>query len=147
RTPAGAVRSPDLILGRGPAQRLRLEFDERGGAGGQGVTLQVGFTPATLVFLARGQGPFTLAWGSATAKPAALDAATLIPGYREDAPLDASPATLGPVRGAAPVATAATQAQPAKLSPAALWAILLAGVAVLGGMALMLFKQMKAQPK
>lgn len=104
------------------------------------------FVPHMLVFLTRGEGPFSLAWGSSRAPNAALDAGTLIPGYRAGQAMTASTATLemakpGPAGGPArPVPP-----NPAGLSKGVLWGVLVFGVLVLGGIASVLIKQIKAK--
>ena len=138
------------MLNQAPVERLRLTVDTRsGGLGGLPPTIEVGFVPHVLVFLARGEEPFTLAWGAAKAPNTALALATLIPNYRSDQPLAAQKATLEalPV-GSMPMpsitgtgAGAATPAKPA--SKGVLMAVLVVGVLVLGAMAAMLIKQMK----
>ncbi len=149
QSPQGDATSPDVVLNGAPRERLRLAVDTRsGGLGALAPTVQVGFVPHTLVFLARGAGPFSLAWGAPDAPQAALPLATLVPGYRGDRPLAAAPATL-----AAPDTVAGAPALPASPAPVAqkplskgiLWAVLVLGVLVLGGMAAMLLKQMKGK--
>ncbi len=148
QTPQGEIRSPDIPLNLPALDRLRLAVDGRsGGLGKDGTpTLQIGFVPHILVFLARGEGPFLLAWGGASIGNAALPAATLIPGYRDDN-LSASPATLQPVSIKDTAQSAATDAGVAKgattTPKGVLWGVLIAGVLVLGGMAWMLVRQMK----
>lgn len=62
-------------------------------AGGMVLTA-LGVALGVLVFLARGEGPFSVAWGSPSAADAALAVNTLIPNYRDGQPLPASPAAL-----------------------------------------------------
>ena len=145
QSPQGEVRSPDLALNIAPVDRLRLSIDASGGGIGNSTpTLQVGFTPQILVFLARGQGPFTLAWGSKTVTSAVMPAESLLPNYSADTALTASPATLQPIAPIALDATLpATEQAPDKTSKGVLWAVLAAGLLVLGGMVLMLLKQMR----
>ncbi len=142
-SPQGEITSPDIALDWPSQHRLRLVADARsGGLGTQPPSLQVGFVPHILVFLARGEGPFTLAWGAQNTANAALPVATLIPGYRSDKKLTASPATLAavtPAQAATPIVSAPDQ----PVSKGALWAILIAGVLVLAGMVWMLVRQMK----
>ena len=85
-----------------------------------------------VVFAARGNPPFTLAIGRPRLSAAALPIATVVPGYRPDQPLVASPAQLD-----------AAQSRPGERgwlddvdpTQAAMWAALLVAVAVLGGLA------------
>jgi hypothetical protein len=144
QSPQGDVTSPDIVLNWPALQRLRLAVDTRsGGLGNAPPTLQVGFVPHVLVFLARGEGPFDLAWGAASLPDVALPAETLIPGYRDDQKLAASPATLQATAVQAAASTAADSEKPA--SKGVLWAVLIAGVLVLGGMASVLLKQLKSK--
>lgn len=156
QTPQGEVTSPDVLLNLPAQARLRLVVDKRGGGLGQvRPTLQIGFVPQRLVFLARGEGPFHLAWGAQKVADSALPVTTLIPGNAGDKPFAASLAQLHPM--ALPGSGVSSAGAPAAvgssvrgfvdgsptLSRSALWAVLLAGVAVLAGMAWLLVKQMK----
>lgn len=146
KSPQGEASSPDIVLNGNPENQLRLVVDARsGGIGNVPPTLQVGFVPHILVFLARGEGPYTLAWGAAAVGNAALAVTTLIPGYKDGQKLTASSATLQALAskqaGAVVAATPPEASKPA--SKGVLWAVLIAGVLVLGGMAWALVRQMK----
>jgi hypothetical protein len=145
-SPQGEVRSPDIVLNSHPENRLRLVSDlKSGGVGATPPSLQVGFVPHILVFLARGEAPFTLAWSTAGVDNAALTPAMLVPGYLDGQKLDASPATLQaqPGNQTAAVISNAPKESSGTASKGLLWAVLIAGVLVLGGMAWMLVRQMK----
>jgi hypothetical protein len=143
QSPGGDLTSPPLRLEQPAATRLRLLVDARGGGiGPQPPTLQVGFTPDVLLFLARGAGPFSLAWGAPQIEYAALAPATLMPGYRADQKLTAPLATL-PAVVAPPSATPDNATEAAPVSKWILWGVLVAGVLVLGGMAALLLRQLK----
>ncbi|AHG41013.1 membrane protein [Pseudomonas syringae CC1557] len=63
-------------------RQVKLELDERGGGlGSSSPALRFALRAPQVVFLARGDGPFTLATGNSAAKPANLPLATLIPDY------------------------------------------------------------------
>lgn len=63
-------------------RQVKLELDERGGGlGASSPTLRFALRAPQVVFLARVDGPFTLAIGNPAAKPANLPLATLIPDY------------------------------------------------------------------
>jgi Protein of unknown function (DUF3999) len=152
QAPQGEAKSADIELYGTEANRLRLVVDARsGGIGGTPPSLQIGFLPHVLVFLARGNGPFILAWGAEGVEPAALGLHALVPGYDAKAQLNASPASLPP----ASIVQAKPSPQGGKVaaeasSPAAkwvLWAVLLGGLAVLGGMARSLILQLRQPPK
>lgn len=144
-SPQGEERSPALQLNLPAEDRLRLQVDSRsGGVGATAPRLQVGFTPQILVFLARGNGPFTLGWGAPQVASSALPIATLVPAFDNDKKLAAAVARIAPIE-IANVPLAAVAATGVK-SKGVLWAVLLAGVAILGGMAWMLIRQMKTAP-
>lgn len=146
QSPKGEVDSPDLALTTSLSDRVRLVVDSGGGGiGNIPPTIQFGFTPQTMVFLPRGDGPFTLAWGARNMKDGGLPAATLLPNYNSDQVFHASPATLQAI---APIALA--DAKPSistdsKPSSVMLWLILGVGLLVLGAMVFMLVKQMKRE--
>lgn len=123
-----------------PVRQLRLQVDPRGG--GLGTTqpqLQVAMRASQVVFLARGSAPYRLAIGKADGQSAALPLGTLVPGYQPE-----RLASLGIARAPAELPE---QAQQAVTAPATdwqrigLWAVLLAGVALLGGMAFSLLRK------
>jgi hypothetical protein len=146
QSPKGDVLSPDLVLDAAPAPQLRLVFDASGGGiGNAAPNLQIGFVPQTLVFLARGNGPFTLNWGAASVTQAEMPAATLLPNYRDDQEVAATVATLEPIAAmssAGPVAAVPVEAGKSK---GLLWVILGVGLLVLVGMVVMLLKQMRQE--
>ena len=117
--------------------RLRLRFDPRSGSiGSEAPTLQAGFVPQEVVFLARGAAPYSLAWGSADVAPANLPLSTLLPGYRSGTAPAGSMASVQ-VTALAPVAATAN-GKPAKEQAAAapgqskwlLWSVLGIGLLV-----------------
>ncbi len=144
-SPNGDVRSPDIVINELPTDRLRLVFDGRsGGVDRNPPTLQVGFVPDTLVFLARGDEPFTLAWSAASVENSALPIATLMPGYRSDQTLVATAVQLKPITVINAQAAPPSSAVTATPSKGVLWAVLIAGLLVLAGMTRVLLKQMKS---
>ena len=61
---------------------LKLQVDERGGGlGADAPALRFAVRATQLVFLARGEPPFSLALGNASVKAANLPLSTLIPDY------------------------------------------------------------------
>ncbi len=139
------VANPPLAVATPPGRYWRVAVDARaGGLGGRPPTLVTHWMPQSLVFAARGGGPFELAYGSAQAKPVALPIATLVPGF------DArrTPATMAIAKpGAArtPPALAALR-QPVDVRRWALWVALVVATLVLGFMAYALVKQMRGAP-
>jgi hypothetical protein len=134
------VIQDELLLSGRAVRQLKLEVDERGGGlGNKAPQLRVAVRAVQVVFLARGNGPFSLAIGSQTAKPANLPLTTLIPGYsaQQMASLGRAEPVTAPVTLPAPI-------EPAPVVVAAsidwkrigLWAVLVLGVIFLGWMAL-----------
>ena len=117
-------------------RQLKLEVDERGGGlGAQAPQLRFAVRATQLVFLARGNGPFSLATGNPAAKAANLPLATLIPDYsaRKIASLGSAEPVTAPVKlAAAPMPVADT----IDWKRAGLWSVLVLGVILLGWMAL-----------
>jgi hypothetical protein len=86
-----------------------------------------------------------LAYGAAKVASAALPVATLVPGYRDDKPLEAAHATLGEphAQTRAPSPWPEWLAlDPGDWKKLALWAVLVIGVVLLGWMAWRLSAQM-----
>jgi len=103
--------------------------------------------PAQVVFVARGDGPFALAFGSPEVKPSVLAVSQLIPGYERLAELKLQEAkvgavTTGEIKGDW-LRSVTGGTSPRKL---ALWAVLIAAVIALGFMAFRLAKQVNAPP-
>jgi len=104
--------------------------------------------PATLVFLAAGQAPYTLAFGREGAKPAAAELAQVAPGFSAQELAHIEPAEAGPLQTRPASATGTASAAQAAAAAAQhrsliLWGVLLAGVAVLGTMVWRLLRQMR----
>lgn len=149
QSPQGEVRSDDIALRAGVGNRLRLVMDARGGPPGSAPpSVQIGFVPHVLVFLARGEGPFVLAWGAGAVERADLPAATLMPGYDGRGQLSAAPASLAsrdsPAGPPAGKAAADEAAVPVRWI---LWAVLFVGLLVLGAMARALIRQLRPDPQ
>lgn len=152
------LKSPDIAIGGTTDRYWRMKIDPRGGGIGSGQPVfAAGWVPHRVVFAARGEAPFQLAYGSRDAKPAAYAIATLIPGYKDDASLDLRPAqageksqavAVGAARTAPPQALGGTAATRERIDWKrwALWASLVLGVAVLGWMAFRLGRQMSKPP-
>ncbi|VVN36421.1 hypothetical protein PS664_05133 [Pseudomonas fluorescens] len=121
---------------------LKLQVDERGG--GLGVNAPpLGFAvrATQLVFLARGEPPFSLALGNASVKAANLPLSTLIPDYSAER-LDTlgQAKVAGEIAVASPTVVAAVDDGP-DWKKLGLWAVLLLGVAALGAMAYSLLRK------
>ncbi|MEN8258358.1 MAG: DUF3999 domain-containing protein [Thermodesulfobacteriota bacterium] len=122
----------------------RLELEEVGTRAG-GPMLELGWRPQQLVFVAQGQGPYTLAYGRAGLGP-------------ERSPVDRLLASIDPRQEKNLIKPAYASQQiilggKGQLLPSPeipwrrwlLWAILVAGVLVIGAMALQLFKEMQEE--
>lgn len=133
----GDMVQDQLHLSGRVVQQLKLVVDDRGGGlGEEAPALSVAVQASEVVFLARGNGPFTLAVGNSSVKAANLSLATLIP--------DFTPQKLAALGTAKPAsATVADMAAPLPVVQESvdfkrlgLWAVLLLGVLFLGWMAL-----------
>jgi hypothetical protein len=139
RQDSQAVTSPALAIGVNRDRYWLLRVDQKGGGVGRGVVrITAGWVPHTLVFVARGNGPFQLAYGNARAQPSAYPIESLVPGFRTDAELEADVATAGAQRTVAGTAALRPQHDYRTWS---LWAALISGVALLAWMAWRLGKQ------
>lgn len=130
----------DVALPYGSAERQwQLRVTPADGLGAARPTVEFGFVPQRLVFVARGAGPFTLAYGAVGVAPAQfpLDGVLAQLGGAVPAPAALGPETalggserLGETGGGYPWKTWL------------LWAALVAGVGLLAEMARRLFRQM-----
>jgi len=143
--PQGEVRSGPVWLPNSQAGHASLRLRTRGPIGLAGVRpprLRFGSPTRSLVFLARGPAPYRLTWGTDPSQaPPAMSLAQLMPARHEDDPLPRDSAVLAAV----PVAASSTASAPVSApsvsktrSPRAkyaLWAALLTGLGLMGGMA------------
>lgn len=109
--------------------------------------LRLGWTPASLVFLANGKPPYQLVFGRDGARAAALPLSQVAPGVTAEELLGlptGTPGLMMTLNGAAP---ALKTPEGAGWRLAALWAALLLGVAVLGFFAWRLLTQSRQAPK
>lgn len=156
----GEARSPVLALDGAVYSRLRLRTAGPVSVlGATPPTIAVGATPRTLVFLAQGGAPFSLAWNAAPdtgttvegAVPGApLALSTLIPGYAADKPVVADEASVALPVAAVEAAVTATALAPlpdaAAKDPSRkwwLWGALGIGLLLLAGMAWSLFASLR----
>ncbi|MDG9925948.1 MULTISPECIES: DUF3999 domain-containing protein [unclassified Pseudomonas] len=136
------VLQDEIELWGTPVQQLRLRVDARGGGlDKEAPSLRVAVRGTQVVFLARGSAPYRLVVGDASARSAALPLGTLIPGY-EPKRLASLGRAIAPTEVPEIVRDAADAAQSAAdWKRVGLWAVLLAGVALLGGMAFSLLRK------
>lgn len=133
------VTSPPLDVGHQAGRYWRLRVDPRAGGLGDGMpVLRLGREPVQLVFVARGESPFLLAFGRRDARPAGLPLASLLPGYRPGMEAElpaATPETALALGGTAAPAPGEEDRPPPDWKRWLLWAVLLAGVGMLALMA------------
>ena len=129
----------EIELWGAPVQQLRLSIDSRGGGlGSAAPSIRVAVRSTQVVFLARGPAPYSLALGDASARSAALPLTTLIPGYEPQRLASLGRAT---VLDEAPAVTDGAAVDGTDWKRIGLWGVLLAGVALLGGMAFSLLRR------
>ncbi|SED96470.1 Protein of unknown function [Pseudomonas marginalis] len=136
------VVQDELQLPGQTVAELKLQVDERGGGlGVEAPALHFAVRATQLVFLARGEPPFTLALGNASVKAANLPLSTLIPDYTAERLNTLGQAKVaGAVAVTSPAVPAAVDSGP-NWKKLGLWAVLLLGVAALGGMAYSLLRK------
>ena len=146
--------SGPVELGGASVREIKIEADPKTPGFAAAPALALQFEPAQLVFLASGQGPFTLAAGlpGATAAASAfLPLASLVPGYQpaqeNTLPVALADVARADITGGKPADGALVPAAAASggisTRSAVLWGVLLAGVAALGLMAWLLLRQTK----
>lgn len=140
RREGSEVTSPEVAVAARGERYWLLRIDQRGGGIGSGApALHIGWVPQHLVFAARGEGPFQLAYGNHSAPAAAYPIATLIPGHNTEQELRVKSAALGEQ---VTLAGAKRLREPIDYRKWVLWTSLILGVAVLGWMAYRLSRQM-----
>ena len=146
--------SGPVELSGASVREIKIEADPKTPGFAAAPALALQFEPAQLVFLASGQGPFTLAAGlpGATAAASAfLPLASLVPGYQpaqeNQLPVALADVARADITGGKPADDALVPAAAASggisTRSAVLWGVLLAGVAALGLMAWLLLRQTK----
>jgi len=124
----------------------RLTVDASDSTIGRAVPqLAVGYRPHDLFFVARGNGPFTLAFGSAAVKPLKVNVAALFDGigrHRENS-LERWVMPQGPPLVLGGPQRLSTLPTPLPMRRIVLWSVLLAGVRVVAAMAWRLARRLK----
>ena len=142
------LSSPDLEIASTAAPRWLMRIDRRGGGLGSGLpVMHAGWLPHRLVFVARGEPPFRLAFGNPDAPPTALPVRSLVPGYAADKSLPVLAAKLGAVQSRALTKPAAADVvriyfEQMDRKKMWLWGTLVLAVLLIVGMALRLTRQM-----
>jgi hypothetical protein len=135
--------SPEFAVPPTARRYWLLRVDQRGGGIGKGaIEMRAGWTVREIVFAARGEGPFLLAFGNARTQPNALSIETLVPGWGGKAAPPIGRATTGAVQTLAGEKAARKRIDVKKWG---LWASLLAGVALLGWMSWRLSRQLRSE--
>ena len=146
-TVAGGRSNPPQPLPGSALRQLRLETSNGLPLPSAGVRVSAELAPVQLAFLASGAGPFQVVAGRADTAAASVEAGTLA----SASATSLQALALTPVRQLRADLPGAPQLWAASLLPAhvslrsaALWAVLLLGVAVLAGVAYALLRQLKA---
>ena len=140
RSGTETLRNDDVDLAAGPRVReLRIEARAPLAAAPR---VSVRFRPQAFVFLAEGAPPYTLAVGSARARRATYPVDVALASLRAQLGKNWQPplATLGAARQSAGAAALATPTPPLPWRRWLLWAVLVAGAALVGGFALSLLR-------
>jgi len=135
------VQSPAVEIGRRPARYWMARF-AAGSSSGPPPTLEAQWRSAQLVFVARGERPFSIAFGKPGAAPVALPVANIVPKYERGVETRLAQAQVGAVASGPPPSRWDRLAGELNARRIALWAILLGGVAALAFMAWRLHRQM-----
>ena len=136
------VLQNQLQLSGQTIQQLKLTVDERGGGlGPEAPALRFAVRATQVVFLARGDGPYSLALGSATVKTASLPLTTLVPDYKPSRLAALGTATVNGVATATPVTATTPATVETNWKKIGLWAVLLLSVLFLAAMAFSLLRK------
>jgi len=156
RGSGGEIVNPDVVVPASTERYWLLRVDQKGGGFGAGeVRAEVGWLPHQVVFAARGDAPFRLAYGAKTARQGALAIGAVLPGYKDGDLKIAKAARVGEPSGDAPQAASLLR-DPVQYFRALaasgdgkkwlLWGALLAGVLLLAWMAFRLLGEIGAKP-
>lgn len=129
------------------AKSWALFVTPRGGGLGSGVpTLELEYFPHQLAFLARGKGPFTLAYGKAQAAPSRFDWSTVTQMLTNEQrkALPEQSVIAGESFDLAGPAALVVPKEDRRLQQALLWTVLISAVAMLGGFCWRLLRKLPA---
>ncbi|GBC62528.1 DUF3999 domain-containing protein [Desulfonema ishimotonii] len=141
------ITSPAISVSPTSDRYWRLETGpDDGGMGEKPPVLELGWLPHELLFLARGKGPFMLAYGSARIGPSAQPVHALLQAL-DDSKNEAlvKAARLGETLRLAGEAVLKPLPPPLPWKEWVLWAVLMTGAGLLGWMAWRLFRQMNPE--
>jgi hypothetical protein len=137
------LAGPMLEIARSNARYYELRVEATGGGLGAGKpTLVTYHAPDQLLFLRRGEGPFTLAYGRYKVERSRFEADDLL-SLLPDQPAPTASGELGEVKTLGGKERLAAPKQPPPYKTYAVWAVLIAGVALLGVIALRLARSSK----
>ncbi|KIP93203.1 DUF3999 domain-containing protein [Pseudomonas fluorescens] len=133
----------EIALSGQTVQQLKLIVDERGGGlGEQAPDLKYAVRATQVIFLARGEGPYSLALGNSNVRAANLPLATLIPDFKPQMLATLGKATVQDEALVTQTSTATTAAVAGtNWKKIGLWAVLLLSVVFLGAMAFSLLRK------
>lgn len=133
----------EIALSGQTVQQLKLTVDERGGGlGEQAPDLKYAVRATQVIFLARGEGPYSLALGNSNVRAANLPLATLIPDFKPQMLATLGKATVQDEALVTQTSTATTAAVAGtNWKKIGLWAVLLLSVVFLGAMAFSLLRK------
>jgi hypothetical protein len=115
--------------------------------GGGRPTLQLGYHPARLRFMAQGAGPYRVGYGSARVPPAeSIGCEALLGGGAEEDLVGMASATAAPAGMFGGSAALEPPPKPTPVRQIVLWIVLLAGTAVLVAMAVALLRRLRETP-
>lgn len=151
------LRGADGSISVNPAQALAMPLDREVRVApepgyrfdGVPITLTLDFAPLHVLFIATAPGPFVIASGNAGLASTALPVATLLPGYKagDEFAISELPQPDATSDGRADATSRALRAPAGDVAATgwrnrttALWAVLIAAVAVLGGIAVALLR-------
>ncbi len=136
------IVSPSVAINTSVARGAKewlAKIDARGGGMGSSLPkLEVTWQPQQLVFTARGEAPFTLAFGRADAKAANFAISDLMPGYEARAEFQLPLVDLQVASEATVVTPGAQTNDDTNWKKISLWAVLIGGVGLMAWMAMRL---------
>lgn len=145
-----ARRSADIGLGMNTDRWWRIEpRREAESLGGQLPTLQLGYAPGRLRFLAQGNGPWLLAWGSTRAlRYPGKGCDSLLPNLKpSELNGMVGMAEPGPARELGGDAALKAGAGTPQMRRLALWILLAGGAAIIAAMSLRLLQKLRSQDR
>ncbi len=147
--PGQENNNPALALGGASVHWLRVEASPGMALPGSELQFALEFEPIQVVFLASGKAPFELVAGRARSTVAAVDSsllASVMTGKLQDLPSATITATRLQADQGSDSALQRLLPAGTEQRSVMLWAVLLVGVLVLGGVAVTLLRQLSAKP-